>query len=92
MSEKALRSRDSIVLTLSRSPRFFELLSFAPVKVNLSFTRTDRGEIEEMRRARGAMALALDVLTTTIGNVHDAPIQLNVRLNAPYSSIVAGFV
>lgn len=57
---------------------FFELLMLAPIKINLSFTRTERGEGDETRRGRSVLSLALDVLTTTVGNVHDAALQLNV--------------
>jgi hypothetical protein len=76
------------VVEVSHTPlihSFLELLILAPVKVNLSFTRTERAEVEDMRRSRGVMSLVLDVLTTTVGNIHDALIELNVSGSPPLS-------
>ncbi|KAI9034346.1 hypothetical protein DFJ74DRAFT_600747 [Hyaloraphidium curvatum] len=61
-----LRSGPRTSLTLHS---FFESFHLGPVKVNLSFTRTERADTEE-RRSRSMVALMLDVLTHTVGNVH----------------------
>ena len=57
---------------------YFESFYLQPMKINLSFVRTERVNMEEARqRSKGFLNFILDVFTMTVGNVHDAPLRLN---------------
>ncbi|KAI8929325.1 hypothetical protein BC831DRAFT_410850 [Entophlyctis helioformis] len=58
---------------------FFERFLLHPVQVNMSFSRIPNAARTQDARAQsaGIMSFVLDVLTMTIGNIHDAPIRLN---------------
>ncbi|KAF9185293.1 hypothetical protein BGZ51_009186 [Haplosporangium sp. Z 767] len=74
------------------SQLFFEVLHLHPMKVNLSFMRSDRVNIEEAQQktsSHNPIMYIFNVLTMAIGNIDGAPITLNalllenVRASAP---------
>ncbi|OAJ41917.1 hypothetical protein BDEG_25446 [Batrachochytrium dendrobatidis JEL423] len=58
---------------------FFEKFLLHPMQVNMSFSRiSNAGSTLDARpQSAGIMSFILEVLTMTIGNIHDAPIRLN---------------
>ena len=60
---------------------YFDRLLLHPIQVNISFTKTISSKKQVVREDRpgysGMIAFAFDILTMTIGNIHDAPIRLN---------------
>ncbi|KAJ3171453.1 hypothetical protein HDU88_007532 [Geranomyces variabilis] len=57
---------------------YFEKFLLQPVQINVSFVRTQNSNMEEARPGRqGVLSFVLDVLTMTLGNIHDAPLRLN---------------
>ncbi|KAF9344997.1 hypothetical protein BGX34_005126 [Mortierella sp. NVP85] len=74
---------------------FFEVLQLQPIKVNLSFKRSDRVNIEEAQQklssSTNPIMYIFSVLTMAIGNVDGAPITLNalVMENVRASGAVA---
>ncbi|KAF9166895.1 hypothetical protein DFQ26_006563 [Actinomortierella ambigua] len=76
----------------SESQLFFEVLHLHPMKVNISFFRSDRVNIEEAQQqtsSHNPIMYIFNVLTMAIGNIDSAPITLNalllenVRASAP---------
>ncbi|KAG0226679.1 hypothetical protein BGW42_003469 [Actinomortierella wolfii] len=76
----------------SESQLFFEVLHLHPMKVNISFFRSDRVNIEETQQqtsSHNPIMYIFNVLTMAIGNIDSAPITLNalllenVRASAP---------
>ncbi|KAF9211914.1 hypothetical protein BGZ59_007452 [Podila verticillata] len=74
------------------SQLFFEVLHLHPMKVNLSFMRSDHVNIEEAQQktsSHNPIMYIFNVLTMAIGNIDAAPITLNalllenVRASAP---------
>ncbi|KAF9431274.1 hypothetical protein BGZ94_003589 [Podila epigama] len=74
------------------SQLFFEVLHLHPMKVNLSFMRSDHVNIEEAQKktsSHNPIMYLFNVLTMAIGNIDNAPITLNalllenVRASAP---------
>ncbi|KAG0313845.1 hypothetical protein BGZ97_009846 [Linnemannia gamsii] len=62
------------------SQLFFEVLHLHPMKVNLSFMRSDRVNIEEAQQktsSHNPIMYVFNVLTMAIGNIDAAPITLN---------------
>nr|KAJ3420850.1 hypothetical protein HK105_005137 [Polyrhizophydium stewartii] len=68
----AIRREDS-------SNLFFEKFLLQPMQVNISFSRISSSSTATDARpaSTGVMAFIYEVLTMTIGNIHDAPIRLN---------------
>ncbi|PFH54473.1 hypothetical protein AMATHDRAFT_72271 [Amanita thiersii Skay4041] len=68
---------------------YFEILELQPVMLSLSFMRTERINSAEKLNNRDPLAVALNALTMTLGNINDAPVQLNalaikdMRLTTP---------
>ncbi|KAF9111925.1 hypothetical protein BGX27_004234 [Mortierella sp. AM989] len=64
------------------SQLFFEVLHLHPMKVNLSFERSDRVNIEEAQQTSSSSPIMyiFNVLTMAIGNIDAAPITLNALL------------
>ncbi|TPX42076.1 hypothetical protein SeMB42_g05292 [Synchytrium endobioticum] len=62
-----------------QTPFYFEKFLLQPIKLNLSFSRTERVNREEpaTRGSTNIIGFVVDVLTMTVGNLHDAPIALN---------------
>ncbi|KIY52729.1 hypothetical protein FISHEDRAFT_63685 [Fistulina hepatica ATCC 64428] len=56
---------------------YFEVLEFQPIKLLLSFMRTERVSSDEKLSMRNPLAVVLNALTMTLGNVNDAPLELN---------------
>ncbi|KAG6813789.1 hypothetical protein H0H92_007201 [Tricholoma furcatifolium] len=56
---------------------YFEILELQPIKLSLSFMRTERVSSEEKLSIRNPLAVVVNALTMTVGNVNDAPLELN---------------
>ncbi|KAF8640890.1 hypothetical protein AX17_000538 [Amanita inopinata Kibby_2008] len=56
---------------------YFEVLEFQPIMLSLSFMRTERINSDEQLSNRNPLAVALNALTMTIGNINDAPLEMN---------------
>ncbi|KAI9097290.1 hypothetical protein DFS34DRAFT_116945 [Phlyctochytrium arcticum] len=57
---------------------YFETFLLQPVQINVSFVKTQSVNMEEARpRQHGVLTFVLDILTMTLGNIHDAPVRLN---------------
>ncbi|ORX97315.1 hypothetical protein K493DRAFT_336590 [Basidiobolus meristosporus CBS 931.73] len=60
------------------SQLFFEVIHIQPVKINFSFSLSDQSTPQEgVLRPYSPFDYVKNVLTMTIGNINDAPIQLN---------------
>jgi vacuolar protein sorting-associated protein 13A/C len=55
---------------------YFEKLLLQPVQVNMSYTQSDKSTGVKAHSS-GPLSLVYDVLTATVGNIHNAPIRLN---------------
>ncbi|CAI2166885.1 9593_t:CDS:10 [Funneliformis geosporum] len=56
---------------------YFEVLHIHPMKINISFVRTERINVENKPAPRNPIMFFFNVLTMAIGNINDAPIKLN---------------
>lgn len=56
---------------------YFEVLELQPIRLSLSFERTDRVSGEEKLELRNPLAVIVNALTMAIGNVKDAPLEMN---------------
>ncbi|KAG6900136.1 hypothetical protein C0993_002481 [Termitomyces sp. T159_Od127] len=56
---------------------YFEILELQPIKLSLSFMRTERVSSEEKLSIRNPLAVVVNALTMTVGNINDAPLELN---------------
>ncbi|KAF0534769.1 vacuolar protein sorting-associated protein 13 [Gigaspora margarita] len=56
---------------------YFEVLHINPMKINISFVRTERINVENKPAPRNPIMFFFNVLTMAIGNINDAPIKLN---------------
>ncbi|KXS10872.1 hypothetical protein M427DRAFT_47658 [Gonapodya prolifera JEL478] len=58
---------------------YFEAFRLQPIRMNLTFTRTERVQKEDATpRSKTVASFFLDVLTMTIGNVHDAKLDFGM--------------
>lgn len=55
---------------------YFEVLELQPIRLSLSFERTDRLSGEKLE-LRNPLAVIVNALTMAIGNVKDAPLRMN---------------
>ncbi|KAK0233092.1 hypothetical protein IW262DRAFT_1304036 [Armillaria fumosa] len=68
---------------------YFEVLELQPIKLSLSFMRTERVSSEEKLSIRNPLAVVVNALTMAVGNINDAPLEMNalaikdMRLNFP---------
>ncbi len=68
---------------------YFEVLHLQPLQLDLSFMRTDRINVDQKLNTRNPLFFFINALTMALGNVNDAPVQLNalvienVRLTLP---------
>ncbi|KDR84988.1 hypothetical protein GALMADRAFT_233521 [Galerina marginata CBS 339.88] len=68
---------------------YFEVLELQPIKLSLSFMRTERVNSEEKLSIKNPLAVVVNALTMTVGNINDAPLEMNalaikdVRLTLP---------
>ncbi|KAG9302115.1 hypothetical protein G9A89_020549 [Geosiphon pyriformis] len=85
-TEKELRLFDgSLDIPESKSAEgdnqlYFEFLHIQPMKINISFVRTERINVEDKPAPRNPIMFFFNVLTMAIGNINDAPIKLNALL------------
>ncbi|KAG2159854.1 vacuolar protein sorting-associated protein 13 [Suillus bovinus] len=56
---------------------YFEVLELQPIQLSLSFMRTERISSEEKLSIRNPLAVVVNALTMTLGNINDAPLELN---------------
>ncbi|KAH7883589.1 vacuolar protein sorting-associated protein 13 [Phlebopus sp. FC_14] len=56
---------------------YFEVLELQPIQLTLSFMRTERVSSEDKLSIRNPLAVVVNALTMTLGNVNDAPLELN---------------
>ncbi|KAF8335473.1 vacuolar protein sorting-associated protein 13 [Cantharellus anzutake] len=56
---------------------YFEVLELQPVRLLLSFMRTERINAEDKLVIRSPIAVVINTLTMTLGNVNEAPLELN---------------
>ncbi|CAG8450182.1 1456_t:CDS:10 [Cetraspora pellucida] len=56
---------------------YFEVLHINPMKINISFVRTERINVENKPAPRNPIMFFFNVLTMAIGNINDAPTKLN---------------
>ncbi|KAH9944371.1 vacuolar protein sorting-associated protein 13 [Epithele typhae] len=56
---------------------YFEVLELQPIKLSISFMRTERISGEEKLSLRNPIAVVLNAITMAIGNVNDAPLEMN---------------
>ncbi|KAG6842210.1 hypothetical protein C0991_000180 [Blastosporella zonata] len=56
---------------------YFEILELQPIKLSLSFMRTERVSSEEKLSIRNPLAVVVNALTMAVGNINDAPLELN---------------
>lgn len=68
------------------TPLYFEIFQIQPIKLNVSFSRTEQVEYrynsldgkegERSKKTGGILHVIFDVLTMTVGSIHDAPLRL----------------
>ncbi|KAI9272903.1 hypothetical protein BDA99DRAFT_569176 [Phascolomyces articulosus] len=84
IDEKALFSMEVAEPVVQNTPAlyYFQEFCIQPMRLNLSFSRTDRINAidEDDDVGRSPLRYAFDVFTMTIGNVNDAPIKLNALI------------
>ncbi|KAG8963047.1 hypothetical protein FRC03_003482 [Tulasnella sp. 419] len=56
---------------------YFEVLELQPIRLSLSFMRTERVNADEKLTLRNPLTVVLNAFTMTIGNINDAPLRLN---------------
>ncbi|KAI8995643.1 vacuolar protein sorting-associated protein 13 [Trametes punicea] len=56
---------------------YFEVLELQPIKLSISFMRTERVSGEEKLSLRNPIAVVLNAITMAVGNVNDAPLEMN---------------
>ncbi|KIK70982.1 hypothetical protein GYMLUDRAFT_33082 [Collybiopsis luxurians FD-317 M1] len=68
---------------------YFEVLELQPIKLSLSFMRTERVSSEEKLSIKNPLAVVLNAFTMAVGNINDAPLEMNalaikdMRLTTP---------
>ncbi|KAI0068196.1 hypothetical protein BV25DRAFT_1793389 [Artomyces pyxidatus] len=63
--------------TSSGQDLYFEVIELQPIRLSLSFMRTERVSGEEKLSIRNPLAVVVNALTMAVGNVNDAPLELN---------------
>jgi len=56
---------------------YFEVLELQPIKLSISFMRTERVSGEEQLSIRNPIAVVLNAITMAVGNVNDAQLEMN---------------
>ncbi|KAI0094888.1 vacuolar protein sorting-associated protein 13 [Irpex rosettiformis] len=56
---------------------YFEVLELQPIKLSLSFMRTERVSSEEQLSIRNPFAVVVNAITMAVGNVSEAPLEMN---------------
>ncbi|KAI9788366.1 MAG: hypothetical protein M1816_006969 [Peltula sp. TS41687] len=59
---------------------YFELLNIQPTQLNISFVRTERVNVEDKTTSRNPLMFFLNIMTMALGNINDAPVQLNALI------------
>lgn len=63
--------------TSSGQDVYFEVFELQPIQLSISFMRTERINSEEKLNLRNPLAVVVNALTMTIGNINDAPLEMN---------------
>ncbi|XP_006454344.1 hypothetical protein AGABI2DRAFT_114096 [Agaricus bisporus var. bisporus H97] len=63
--------------TRSGQDIYFEVLELQPIQLSISFMRTESINSEERLNLRNPLAVVVNALTMTVGNVNDAPLEMN---------------
>ncbi|KIP11945.1 hypothetical protein PHLGIDRAFT_21259 [Phlebiopsis gigantea 11061_1 CR5-6] len=56
---------------------YFEVLELQPIKLAISFMRTERVSSEEQLAIRNPFAVVLNAITMAVGNINSAPLEMN---------------
>ncbi|CCL98963.1 uncharacterized protein FIBRA_00971 [Fibroporia radiculosa] len=56
---------------------YFEVLELQPIKLSISFMRTERSTTEDSLSIRNPFAIVVNAITMAVGNVNDAPLEMN---------------
>lgn len=80
-------------LTHQSQPMFFEMFLLQPTLLHLSFVRTERVNLEDMKVSGGnTLKSFVNALTMALGNINNAPIKLNSlmieNIRAPLPMII----
>ncbi|KDQ63547.1 hypothetical protein JAAARDRAFT_29565 [Jaapia argillacea MUCL 33604] len=68
---------------------YFEVLELQPIRLSISFMRTERVSGDAKLSTKNPLAVIVNALTMTLGNINDAPLELNalaikdMRLSLP---------
>ncbi|KAL1697196.1 hypothetical protein GGG16DRAFT_107114 [Schizophyllum commune] len=56
---------------------YFEVLELQPIKLYLSFMRTERVSSDQKLSLRNPLAVVINAITMAVGNINDAPLEMN---------------
>ncbi|KAH9937704.1 vacuolar protein sorting-associated protein 13 [Fomitopsis serialis] len=63
--------------TTSGQDLYFEVLELQPIRLAISFMRTERLNSEDNLSIRNPFAVVINAITMAIGNINDAPLEMN---------------
>ncbi|THH01814.1 hypothetical protein EW026_g979 [Hermanssonia centrifuga] len=63
--------------TASGEELYFEVLELQPIKLSISFMRTERVSSEEQLSIRNPFAVVINAITMAVGNINAAPLEMN---------------
>ncbi|KAF9453814.1 vacuolar protein sorting-associated protein 13 [Macrolepiota fuliginosa MF-IS2] len=63
--------------TSSGQDVYFEVLELQPIQLAISFMRSERINSEEKLNLRNPLAVVVNALAMTVGNINDAPLEMN---------------
>ncbi|KZT65144.1 vacuolar protein sorting-associated protein 13 [Daedalea quercina L-15889] len=64
-------------LTISGQDLYFEVLELQPIRLAISFMRTERLNSEDKLSIRNPFAVVINAIAMAIGNINDAPLEMN---------------
>ncbi|KAH9835542.1 vacuolar protein sorting-associated protein 13 [Rhodofomes roseus] len=64
-------------LTTSGQDLYFEVLELQPIRLAISFMRTERLSSEDKLSIRNPFAVVINAIAMAIGNINDAPLEMN---------------
>lgn len=56
---------------------YFEVLELQPIKLFMSFMRTERVSSDQKLSLRNPLAVVINAITMAVGNINDAPLEMN---------------
>ncbi|OCH96150.1 vacuolar protein sorting-associated protein 13 [Obba rivulosa] len=63
--------------TVSGRDVYFEVLELQPIRLSISFMRTERISSEDKLSIRNPFAVVINAITMAVGNINDAPLEMN---------------